>query len=115
MSRQKRGFRGECSCLGKNVFICRFAVYLSVTCLSVEVGRYGRIVLPKQVREKYGVKEGFRLIVVDFKEQIFLVPVKSYEKPTEALYGCVRLKEPVEEPKRMAREHIRRKLVEELQ
>jgi len=83
--------------------------------LFVEVGRYGRIVLPKQLREKYGVREGFRLIVVDFKGQIVLVPVKRYERPTEALYGCVRLGKPVEEPKRVAREYIQKKLIEELQ
>jgi hypothetical protein len=36
-----------------------------------------------------------------------------YEKRTEVLYGSVRLKKPIEEPKTVAREHIRRKLVEE--
>jgi AbrB family looped-hinge helix DNA binding protein len=84
-------------------------------CLSVEVGKYGRIVLPKQLREKYGVQEGFRLIVTDFGGRICLVPVKIYEKPTEALYGCVRLEEPIEEPKRVAREYVRKKLAEDLQ
>lgn len=43
-----------------------------------------------------------------------LVPVKTYDKPTEALYGSVKLEEPVEEPKRVAREYIRSKLVEDL-
>jgi bifunctional DNA-binding transcriptional regulator/antitoxin component of YhaV-PrlF toxin-antitoxin module len=38
--------------------------------MSVEVGKYGRIILPKEPLEKYGVKEGFRLIVMDFMEQI---------------------------------------------
>jgi AbrB family looped-hinge helix DNA binding protein len=83
--------------------------------LSVEVGKYGRIVLPKHLREKYGVKEGFRLIVRDFKGQIILVPVKTYEKPTEALYGSVKLEKPIEEPKRVAREYIQKKLAKGLQ
>jgi AbrB family looped-hinge helix DNA binding protein len=86
-----------------------------VICLSVKVGKYGRIVLPKQLREKYGVQEGFRLIVTEFMDRICFVPVRTYEKPTEALYGCVRLEKPVEEPKRVAREYFRKKLAEDLQ
>jgi len=81
--------------------------------LSVEVGKYGRIILPKRLRQKYGVKEGFRLIITDFMGQILLLPVKKYENPTEALYGSVKLDKPIEEPKRVAREHIREKLFEE--
>jgi AbrB family looped-hinge helix DNA binding protein len=99
----------------KKAYICRFSVYLSVMRLSVKVDKYGRIVLPKQLREKYGVQEGFRLIVMEFMGRICLVPVKTYEKPTEALYGCVRLEKPIEEPKRVAREYIRKKLTEGLQ
>ena len=101
--------------IDKKVYICRFSIYLSVMCLSVEVGKYGRIVLPKRLREKYGVQEGFRLIVTDFRGRIVLVPVKTYEEPTEALYGCVRLEKPIEEPKRVAREYVRKKLAEDLQ
>ncbi len=78
--------------------------------LSVVVGKYGRIVLPKEVREKYGVREGFRLIVRDFDGQICLVPVNTYEKPTEALFGAVKVEKPIDEPKRVAREYIRQKL-----
>jgi len=32
--------------------------------------------------------------------------VETYEVPTEALYGSVRLEKPVEEPKHVARERI---------
>ena len=45
---------------------------------------------------------------------IGLVSAKKYEKPTEALYGSVKLEKPIDEPKRVAREHIRKKLVEDL-
>lgn len=83
--------------------------------LSVEVGKYGRIVLPKQLREKYGVQEGFRLIVTEFMGRICLVPVKTYEKPTEALYGAVKPEKPIEEPKSVARKYIRKKLAEGIQ
>ena len=83
--------------------------------MSVEVGKYGRIVLPKQLRQKYGMHEGIRLIITESMEGICLVPVKTYEKPTEALYGSVKPEKPVDEPKRVAREHIRKKLVEDFQ
>lgn len=78
------------------------------------MGKYGRIVLPKEIREKYGVSERSRLIVREREGEIALIPVRRYERPTEALYGSVKLEEPVEEPKQVAREHVRRKLVEEM-
>lgn len=87
---------------------------MSVISLSVEVGRYGRIILPKDLREKYGVEEGSRLILRGIKGRIILVPVKTYEKPTDALYGSIRLEKPLEEPKDVARAHIRKKLTEDL-
>lgn len=82
--------------------------------MSVEVGKYGRIVLPKEIREKYGVGEKSRLIIREREGEIVLIPVRRYDRPTEALYGSVKLEEPVEEPKQVAREYIRRKLVEEM-
>jgi len=86
-----------------------------VRCLSVEVGRYGRVVLPKNLREKYGVEEGSRLIMREVKGQIILFPVKTYKKPTEALFGSVKLEGPVEEPKDMARTYIRKKLLKDVE
>jgi hypothetical protein len=47
--------------------------------------------------------------------RICLVPVKTHEKPTEALYGSVKLEKPIEEPKHLAREYIRKKLAEDFQ
>ena len=82
--------------------------------MSVELGKYGRIVLPKEIREKYGVGERSRLIIRAREGEIVLIPVRRYESPTEALYGSVNLEEPVEEPKQVAREYVRRKLVEEM-
>ena len=80
--------------------------------MSVEVGKYGRIVLPKNIRDKYHVREGSRLIVRERCGEIVLIPVMKYDRPTEALYGSVRLEKPLDEPKRVAREHIRGKLTE---
>jgi len=87
---------------------------LPVISLSVEVGRYGRIILPKDLREKYSVKEGSKLILRGIEGRIIIVPVKTYEKPTDALYGSIRLEKPLEEPKDVARAHIRKKLTEDL-
>jgi AbrB family looped-hinge helix DNA binding protein len=83
--------------------------------LSVEVGKYGRIVLPKKLRQKYGMYEGIRLIITEYMGRICLTPVNIYEKPTDALYGSVRPEKPIEEPKRVAREYIRMKLAEDFQ
>jgi len=82
--------------------------------VSVEVGKYGRIVLPKELREKYGVSERSRLIIREREGEIVLLPVRRYERPTDALYRSIELEQPVDEPKRVAREHLRRKLVEEM-
>ena len=82
--------------------------------MSVEVGKYGRIVLPKEIREKYGVGERSRLIIREREGEIVLIPVRRYERPTEALYGSVKLEGPVEKPKQVAREYVKRKLVEEM-
>ncbi len=83
--------------------------------MSVEIRKYGRIVLPKELRDKYGVKEGSRLIIRDHRGQIILLPVTTYEKPTEALHGSVKVEPPIENPKEEARTHIRKKLIEELE
>jgi AbrB family looped-hinge helix DNA binding protein len=82
--------------------------------VSVEVGKYGRIVLPKKLRQKYGVEEGMRLIITEYMGRICLIPVKKYEKPTETMYGSVKVAEPIDDPKQVAREHIRRQLLEDL-
>ena len=83
--------------------------------MSVEVGRYGRVVLPKKIRQKYGIDEGIRLIITEYMGRICLVPVKTHDKPTEALYGSVKLKKPIAEPKSLAREYIRKKLAEDFE
>lgn len=87
---------------------------MTVISLSVEVGKYGRIVLPKEIRERYGMGENSRLIIRERGGALILIPVRRYERPTEALYGSVELERPIDEPKKVAREHVRRKLVEEM-
>jgi AbrB family looped-hinge helix DNA binding protein len=73
------------------------------------------MILPKDLRDKYGVREGSRLVVTTLGEEIILIPVRNYEKPTEELYGSIRLDRPIEEPKEVARSYARRKLTEDLQ
>jgi hypothetical protein len=46
--------------------------------------------------------------------QICLVPVKKYEKPTEALYSSVKVEKDIDDPKSIAREYIRKKLIDDL-
>ncbi len=83
--------------------------------MSVEVGKYGRIVLPKRLRQKYSMHEGIRLIITEYMGRICLIPVETHKKPAEALYGSVIPLKPIDEPKQLAREYIRKKLVEDYQ
>lgn len=82
--------------------------------VSVEIGKYGRIVLPKELRDRYGLREGSRLIIREHGGQMVLIPVMTYEGPTEALHGSIRVEPPIEEPKEVARAHIRKRLVKGL-
>lgn len=82
---------------------------------TVEVGRYGRITLPKDIRERLGIHEKTRMIIREKNKQIILIPVTTYENPTEALYGSVKLEPPVDDPKQTARQHIRKKVQERIQ
>jgi len=83
--------------------------------MSVEVGKYGRIVLPKDLREKYGVTEKSRIILREREGEIILIPVSRYDRPTEALYGSALIGKPTDSPKEIARQHIRERLSEEMQ
>jgi len=80
---------------------------------TLEVGRYGRIILPKDIRQRHGIREKTRLIIRERGDQIILIPVATYEKPTEALYGSVDLTPPADDPKETARRHLHRKALGE--
>ena len=79
----------------------------------IVVGKEGRVVLPKKIRDRYGVKEGDRILVREFGSQIILIPVDRYDKPTKALHGSIRTRKKIDEPKEFARNYMRRKLAEE--
>lgn len=80
--------------------------------MSVVVGKEGRLAIPKNLREKYGVRAGSRLIAREHAGNSVLIPVTSYERPTEALRGSVKASQPIDEPKKIAREHVWWKLAE---
>lgn len=95
-----------------NSYICRFSSLLSMV-TDVVVGKEGRVVLPKKIREKYGVKEGDKILVREFGSQILLIPIDKYEKPTKALHGSVKIRKRIDEPKELARKYMRKKMEEE--
>jgi AbrB family looped-hinge helix DNA binding protein len=81
--------------------------------LYVEVGKNGRIVLPKGVRERYGVVEKTRLLIREREGEIVFIPLTRYDNPTDALYGSVKPDKPIDSPKEVARRHVGRRLAEE--
>jgi len=83
--------------------------------MSIKVGKGGRIVLPPSVCQKYGVRVGSRLIVAELPGRICLVPIKTYEKPTQAIYGSIKVDNPLDNPKSLARDHMRQQLQKRLE
>ncbi len=72
------------------------------------------MVLPKKVREKFKVKEGDRFILREYSDQLILIPVTRYAHPTRELHGSIETKTPIDEPKMIARDYIRKKIRQEL-
>ncbi|EEB74151.1 AbrB/MazE/SpoVT family DNA-binding domain-containing protein [Thermococcus sp. AM4] len=66
---------------------------------TVRVSSKGQIVLPKAIREKFGIKEGDELEVLDFGNEIVIVPVK---KDIE-LMGILKSDKPLKEIMREVR------------
>lgn len=80
----------------------------------VEVGKEGRIVLPKDIRDRNEIEEKTRVIIRERNGEIVLIPVKRYDKPTDALTGSLPLEEPLDDPKQLARRHAREKTFKRL-
>ena len=80
--------------------------------MHVEVGKEGRIVLPKEIREKRQIEEKTRIIVRERQGEIVLIPMKRYSTPTQSLLGSVKVSTPIDDPKGLAREHAARKALE---
>jgi AbrB family looped-hinge helix DNA binding protein len=54
---------------------------------TVKVSTKGWVVIPKALREKYGLKKGTHVQVVDYGEVLALVPVP--DDPAQALHGML--------------------------
>ena len=80
---------------------------------SVEVERFGRITIPKDLRHRHGIREKTRIIIRERGDQIILIPIASYDNPTDALYASVKFTTPVDDPKAEARRNILDRLREE--
>jgi AbrB family looped-hinge helix DNA binding protein len=52
------------------------------------VSAKGWVVIPKSLREKYGIKKGTQVRVVDYGNALMLVPLPS--DPVEALHGMLK-------------------------
>jgi len=76
-----------------------------------EIQRGGRLTIPKDWRERYGLVEGSRVRIRAFSDRIEIeVPAKL-----SSLYGLAGADEPCDDPKRKAREHVREMLRRELE
>ncbi len=72
---------------------------------SIHVGKSGKIVLPKEIRDKYGIEKN-SLIVRQCKEETILVPIIKHKNPIEALSDSIHLEEPINKPWEVIRGHL---------
>jgi len=73
----------------------------------------GRIVIPKDVREMFGLEVGEEIVINVEGKKIVLRPKKIAENPVERLYGSVKVK-PESSPKKVAREWAMKRVVKEI-
>lgn len=73
----------------------------------------GRIVIPKDVREMFGLEVGEEIVINVEGKKIVLRPKKIVENPVERLYGSVKVK-PESSPKKVAREWAMKRVVKEI-
>lgn len=76
------------------------------------VSEGGRIVIPKDVREMFGLGVGEEVIVDVEGRKIVIKPKKMVEDPVERLYGSIRVK-PEASPKKVAREWVMKEVEKE--
>lgn len=81
--------------------------------MRVKIRKEGRLVIPKSIRDEYGLEEGMEFELRASKTGLELTPFKRYRHPTKALYGSIKV-EPIDEPKELARKYLKGKLLEEL-
>lgn len=77
----------------------------------IKVSQGGRIVIPKEIREKLGIKEGDKIFIDMRGREIVLRPKNIIESPIDKLYGSVKVR-PESSPKKVAREWMKKKIEE---
>lgn len=78
----------------------------------VKVSVGGRVVIPKEIREKLKIESGDE-VKISVKDRILVLKPEGIKNPVERLYGSVRTK-PEEGPKKVAREWVKKKIEEDL-
>ncbi|BAD85265.1 transcription regulator, SpoVT/AbrB family [Thermococcus kodakarensis KOD1] len=71
--------------------------------VTVKVSSKGQIVLPKSIREKLGINPGDEVEVLDFGDEIVIVPVKK----NVDLMGILKFDKPLKDVMREVREEER--------
>lgn len=71
--------------------------------VETRVSEGGRIVIPKDMREMFGLEVGEEVVIEVEGRKIIIRPKKMVENPVERLYGSVKVK-PEPSPKKVARE-----------
>ena len=77
---------------------------------TIEMGKSGRIVLPKETRARYNLGQKTKFIIREGKGEITLIPIQQYENPTEKLYGIIQVSETIDNPKDEARRYIKQQV-----
>ena len=73
----------------------------------VKMDKLGRIIFPKQIREKYNLQNKTKFIIIEETSGIILIPIRKHKTPTKKLYGIIQTVEPINDPKKEARKHIK--------
>ncbi len=75
-----------------------------MTKAKVSIG--GRVVIPKEIREKLGIKRGDE-VDITLEERTIKITTEGVRNPVKKLYGSVKTT-PEESPKEVAREWMRK-------
>jgi AbrB family looped-hinge helix DNA binding protein len=71
-----------------------------------EIQQGGRVTIPKNLRDKYGLVEGTKVRIKDEEDRLVIeIPAKL-----TSLYGLIPTQSPSDNPKQEAREHVRKSL-----
>lgn len=73
----------------------------------VQMDILGRIILPKQIRDKYNIQYKTKFLMIEETSEIVLIPIRKHKTPTKKLCGILQTVEPINDPKKEARKHIK--------